>query len=119
MAKDEGLVGHEQHKSVGGGGEGDKTEDVTEGGKAPTLTASGPPGACCQGEVLEEGGGCCQALGVSSWKAKGTDSSSEKKLIRKSEPQPAHGRETSNVTLVQPGHPITAVLARGDVAQEE
>ena len=81
VAKDEGLVGHEQHEGVGGGGERDQTEDVTEGDETLALAAGGPPGAGCQGEVLEEGGGCCQALGVSSWKAKGSDSSREKKLL--------------------------------------
>ena len=78
MAEDQGLVGDEEHESVWRSGERGEAKDVTEAGEPPALAAGGPPGAGREGEVLEEGGGGCQALGVSSWKEKGTDSSSEK-----------------------------------------
>lgn len=78
MAEDKSLVGDKEHEGVWRGGERGEAKDVTETGETPALATGGPPGAGREGEVLEEGGGGCQTLGVSSWKEKGTDSSREK-----------------------------------------
>ena len=78
VSEHKGLVRDKEHKGAGLGGKGAEAEPLTELPETLTLTSPGLLGAGGKGEVLEQGAGGCQVLGVSSWYRKGRDSSREK-----------------------------------------